>query len=76
PVEENGGLKFRYQAGPGIFLSTIDTDVDIGENFALIDGSIRLTPGGAPFASGTGVTVEQKAFVLMTDNITVTAFPI
>lgn len=75
-IEENGGLKFRYQAGPGIFLSTITEDINIGDNLSLIDGSIRLTPGGAPFASGVGVTVEQKAYVLMTDNITVTAFGI
>lgn len=76
PVDGGGGLKYQYKAGDGIYLSLMSKPEPQGEIFSIIDGSIKLGAGGLPYISGTGITVEPKAFVEMTDNITITAFPL
>lgn len=71
-----GGLQFKYQGGDGIVVSVMDDYANIGDTLSLVDSSLLIGAGGAPYASGVGITVESKAYVSMTDNITVTAFPI
>jgi len=71
-----GGLQFKYQPGPGINLSFMDQNAIIGDTLSLVDPSIILGSGGAPYASGDGITVEPKAYVVMTQNLTITAFPL
>jgi len=74
-IVDNGGLKVQYQKGAGLYMSVMNKPVGFGEVFSLIDGSIKLTPGGTPYKAGPGIVIEPKAFVSMTDNVTITAMP-
>ena len=71
------GVIYRYTQGPGILINTTTVQMVTGDQFAIIDNSLILTPEGAPYYGGTGLTVSPTdAFVSMTDNRSVSAITI
>jgi len=71
------GVIYRYTQGPGILINTTTVQMITGDQLAIIDGSLILTPEGAPYYGGTGITVSPSdALVSMTDNRSVSAITI
>lgn len=71
------GVIYRYSAGPGITINTTTVQMVTGDQLAIINGSLTLTPEGAPYYGGTGITVSPSdALVSMTDNRSVSAITI
>lgn len=71
------GVIYRYTQGPGININTTTVQMVTGDQLAIIDNSLTLTPEGAPYYGGTGITVTPSdAFVSMTDNRSVSAITI
>lgn len=75
-LEGGGGMRYQYAAGPGIYMSVMEKPEPEGEIFSIIDGSIKLDAGGIPYVAGPGIIVEAKAFLQVTDNAYVTAWPL
>jgi len=76
-ADEGSKLEFDYQNLDGsLLLPKANKRWKLKDRFSLVDGSIILTPGGAPYASGTGIIVSPNAYAIMSTNLTVTAVPI